>query len=77
MREIGGGCALRSRRSLHVGNLSVRTTTMLLEENPRIRVVVYQPADRTTEERLEELASRIARGAIDGPAKVRRLRPAT
>ncbi|HEY3468626.1 MAG TPA: helix-turn-helix transcriptional regulator [Amycolatopsis sp.] len=68
---------LKRIHSLHVGNLSVRTTTMLLEENLRVRVVVYQPADRTTEERLEELAGRIARGAIDGPAKVRRLRPAT
>ncbi|MGW4064276.1 helix-turn-helix transcriptional regulator [Amycolatopsis sp. NPDC004747] len=68
---------LKRIRSLHVGNLSVRNTTMLLEENPRARVVVYQPADRTTEERLKELANRIARGAIDGPAKVRRLRPAT
>jgi hypothetical protein len=38
---------------------------------------VYQPEDRTTQERLEELANRIARGAIDGPANVRRLRPAT
>ncbi|WP_262699329.1 MULTISPECIES: helix-turn-helix transcriptional regulator [Streptomyces] len=68
---------LKRIRSLHVGNLSVRNTTMLLEENLRARVVVYQPADRTTEERLQELANRIARGAIDGPAKVRRLRPAT
>ncbi|MGK3209343.1 helix-turn-helix transcriptional regulator [Amycolatopsis sp. MEPSY49] len=68
---------LKRIRSLHVGNLSVRNTTMLLEEDPRLRVVVYQPADRTTEERLEELANRIARGAVDGPAKVRRLRPAT
>jgi transcriptional regulator with XRE-family HTH domain len=64
-------------RSLHVGNLSLRTITMLLQENPRTRVVVYQPDDRTTRERLEELANRIARGAIDGPANVRRLRPAT
>ncbi|KOV87277.1 DNA-binding protein [Nocardia sp. NRRL S-836] len=64
-------------RSLHVGNLSVRTLTMLLQENPRNRVVVYQPEDRTTQERLEELAARIARGAVDGPATVRRLRPAT
>ncbi|MGW5715686.1 helix-turn-helix transcriptional regulator [Amycolatopsis sp. NPDC003865] len=64
-------------RSLHVGILSVRTVTMLFEENPRTRVVVYQPADRTTQERLEELASRIARGTVDGPANVRRLRPAT
>ncbi|KDN18585.1 DNA-binding protein [Amycolatopsis rifamycinica] len=68
---------LKRIRSLHVGTLSVRTTTMLLEEHPRTRVVVYQPADRTTQERLEELAHRIARGAIDGPANVRRLRPAT
>lgn len=64
-------------RSRHVGSLSVRAITMLLEENPRTRVVVYQPADRTTEERLEELGDRIARGTIDGPANVRRLRPAT
>lgn len=64
-------------RSLHVGNLSLRTITMLLQENPRTRVVVYQPEDRTTQERLEELANRIARGTIDGPANVRRLRPAT
>lgn len=64
-------------RSLHVGNLSLRTTTMLLQENPRTRVVVYQPDDHTTRERLDELANRIARGAIDGPASVRRLRPAT
>lgn len=64
-------------RSLHVGSLSVRAFTMLLEENPRTRVVVYQPADRTTQERLEELANRIARGTIDGPASVRQLRPAT
>ncbi|GAA5162510.1 helix-turn-helix transcriptional regulator [Amycolatopsis dongchuanensis] len=64
-------------RSLHVGSLSVRAITMQLEEHPRARVVVYQPADHTTRERLEELAHRIARGAIDGPANVRRLRPAT
>lgn len=64
-------------RSLHVGSLSVRAITMLLEESPRTRVIVYQPADRTTQERLEELAGRIARGAVDGPASVRRLRPAT
>lgn len=68
---------VRRIRSLHVGNLSLRTITMLLQENPRTRVVVYQPEDRTTQERLEELAGRIARGAIDGPANVRRLRPAT
>jgi transcriptional regulator with XRE-family HTH domain len=68
---------LKRIRSLHVGNLSVRATTMLLEENPRIRVVVYQPADHTTQERLEELANRIVRGTIDGPAKVRHLRPVT
>lgn len=64
-------------RSLHVGNLTVHAITMLIEENPRTRVVVYQPVDRTTQERLEELAHRIARGAVDGPATVRRLRPAT
>ncbi|CAM4101057.1 helix-turn-helix transcriptional regulator [Kibdelosporangium persicum] len=64
-------------RSLHVGSLYVRAITMLVEENPRTRVVVYQPADRTTQERLEELANRIARGAVDGPASVRQLRPAT
>jgi transcriptional regulator with XRE-family HTH domain len=64
-------------RSLHVGSLSVRPVTMLLEENPRARVVVYQPADRTTRERLEELAHRIARGTIDGPARVRHLRTVT
>ncbi|WP_346109025.1 helix-turn-helix transcriptional regulator [Nonomuraea maheshkhaliensis] len=64
-------------RSLHVGKLSLRTVTMQLQANPRTRIVVYQPEDRTTRERLEELASRIARGVIDGPANVRRLRPAT
>ncbi|MGW2098700.1 helix-turn-helix transcriptional regulator [Streptomyces olivaceoviridis] len=64
-------------RSRHVGSLSVRAITLLLEENPRTRVVVYQPADRTTQERLEELAHRIARGTIDGPARVRHLRAAT
>lgn len=64
-------------RSLHVGNLSLRTITMLLQENPRTRVVVYQPEDHITRERLEELAHRITRGVIDGPAKVRRLRSAT
>lgn len=64
-------------RSLHVGKLSLRTVTMQLQANPRTRVVVYQPEDRTTRERLEELASRITRGVIDGPANVRRLRPAT
>lgn len=68
---------VRRVRSLHVGTLSLRVVTMLLQENPRTRVVVYQPEDRTTGQRLEELADRIARGAIDGPAKARRLRPAT
>lgn len=64
-------------RSLHVGTLSLRTITMQLQANPRTRIVVYQPEDRTTRERLEELASRISRGVIDGPAMVRRLRAAT
>lgn len=50
---------------------------MLLEENPRTRVVVYQPEDRMTQERLDELAHRIARGTIDGHAKTRHLCPAT
>lgn len=68
---------VKSIRSLHVGTLSLHTTTMLLQENPRTRVVVHQPENRTTQERLEELAGRIARGVIDGPANVRRLRPAT
>lgn len=62
-------------RSLHVGSLSLRTVTMSLEGNPRLRVVVYQPEDRVTTERLQELADRIARGTIDGPANVRQLRP--
>jgi hypothetical protein len=64
-------------RSLHVGNLSLRTVTLRLQEHPATRVVVYQPEDRTTRERLEELASRIARGTVDGPARVRHLRSAT
>jgi transcriptional regulator with XRE-family HTH domain len=68
---------LKRIRSLHVGTLSVRAITMLLEEDSRTRVVVYQPADHSTRERLDELAHRIARGAIDGPANIRRLRPAT
>lgn len=62
-------------RSLHVGHLRVRALTMLVEENPHIRVVVYQPADRTTEERLAELVSRISQGHIDGPAVLRPVSP--
>ncbi|GAB3573634.1 helix-turn-helix transcriptional regulator [Amycolatopsis endophytica] len=72
--EVSTEPRVKRIRSLHVGTLFLRLTTMLLQENPRTRVVVYQPDDRTTLERLEELAARIARGAIDGPAMVRQLR---
>jgi transcriptional regulator with XRE-family HTH domain len=60
--------------SLHVGRLALRPITMLLQENPHIRVIVYQPDDHITRERLEELTRRITAGHIDGPAKVQRLR---
>lgn len=63
-------------RSLHVGTLSLRMVTMLLQEDPCTRIVVYQPEDHTTQRRLGELTDRVARGTIDGPANVRRLRPA-
>lgn len=72
-----GARRVKRIRSLHVGNLSLRTVTLRLQEHPGTRVVVYQPEDRTTRERLEELASRIARGTVDGPARVRHLRSAT
>jgi transcriptional regulator with XRE-family HTH domain len=75
--DVSTDPGVRRIRSLHVGNLSLHTVTMLLQDSPRTRVVVYQPEDRTTGERLDELAHRIARGAVDGPARVRRLRPAT
>jgi hypothetical protein len=59
--------------SLHVGRLALRPITMLLQGNPHLRVLVYQPDDHTTRERLEELTRRITAGHIDGPAQVRRL----
>ncbi len=60
--------------SLHVGMLALRPLTMRLQDNPHTRVVVYQPDDHLTRERLAELTRRIAAGHLDGPAKVRRLR---
>lgn len=50
---------------------------MRIGNGTRTRVVVYQAADGTTQERLQELAHRIARGTVDGPARVRHLRAAT
>jgi len=72
-----GSRRVKRIRSPHVGSLSLRTVTLRLHENPHTRVVVHQPEDRATRERLDELAARIARGGIDGPAPVRHLRPAT
>ncbi|GIJ45323.1 DNA-binding protein [Virgisporangium aliadipatigenens] len=60
--------------SRHVGRLALRPITMLLQENPHTRVLVYQPDDNITRERLEELASRITTGHINGPANAQRLR---
>ena len=60
--------------SLHVGRLALRPTTMLLQDNPHTRVIVYQADDHVTRERLEELTRRINAGDIDGPARVQGLR---
>jgi transcriptional regulator with XRE-family HTH domain len=72
-----GSGRVKRIRSAYVGQLSLRTVTLRLHEDPHVRVVVHQPEDRTTRERLEELAGRIARGEVDGPAAVRRLRRVT
>lgn len=55
-------------RSLRVGQLRLRTVTLLPQENPRTRVVVYLPADDTTTRRLERLADLVASGAVDTDA---------
>lgn len=51
---------VKTVRSVRVGRLRLQTTTLLLQENLRTRVVVYAPADDTTARRLDRLAELVA-----------------
>ena len=54
--------------SRHVGALSLHSISLTVQENRRLRLLVHQPADALSAERLDVLAARIASGEIDGPA---------
>lgn len=49
----------------YVGTLNVAMTTMVAQENQRLRLCVYQPLDAVSRARLETLAAWVADGSIE------------
>lgn len=60
----------------HVGTLSLQTLGFTVTENTRLTLRVFQPADHTTQARLDTLQNLIDTGRIEtGPPRRRHLTP--